>query len=142
MISLRRFALAILLASLVNTLLFTVVFRDSEAFLDGAALTVEYWMMPPLGLVAAVEFFSFAWTGAGLMLLMAIAKFAIPHAIPFQTARLLFVGVGAGVGWGLFGLWLESQLSMAVFGAVSALTFVLICPRWFAAWDKTVLAES
>ncbi len=142
MISMRCLALAILLASLANTLLFAVVFRDSEAFLDGAAMTAEYWMAPPIGLLVGVEFFSFAWTGAGLILLMAIAILAIPRGIPLLMAWLLFIGGGAVLGWGLFGLLLDDQLRMAIFGLVSALTFVLICPRWFAAWEKTALAES
>lgn len=142
MISLRRLTLAILLASLVNTLLFTVVFRDSEAFLDGAALTADYWMVAPLGLVAAVEFFSFAWTCAGLLLLLVICRAMIPHVVSGLPARVLFVGAGAALGWGLFGLLLEADWKMAVFGAIGALTFVLLCPRWFVAWNKTVLAES
>ena len=142
MISLRRFALAILLASLVNTFLFAVVFRDSAALFDRAGLTAEYWVVPPPSLVVVVAFFSFAWTLAGLILLLAFALIAIPSSVSVQTAKILFVLGGAGLGWGLFGLLLDSQLPMTVFGTVSALVYSSICPRWFAAWDKTGLAES
>ena len=142
MISLRRLALAILLASLVNTLLFTILFRDTDALLHGAALTAEYLMVPPIGLVAVVACFSLAWTSAGLLLLLAVGLLAIPQGIASLAAKLLFIGMGTGIGWVLFGLLFDSPLSMTVFGAVSALIFVLTCPQWFAAWDKRGLAES
>lgn len=142
MISLRRLSLVILLASLANTVLLTIVFRDTEALLDGAALNPDYWMLPPFAILVGVEFFSLAWTAAGLLLIMAICILAIPRRVSLGVAKLVFIAVGMVVGWGLFGLLLEAQLWMTVFGTVSAFIFVLICPNWFAAWDTSALAES
>ncbi|MEP0391547.1 MAG: hypothetical protein ABJ205_13080 [Erythrobacter sp.] len=132
MINQKRFLAAILLASIVNTILMVTVFRNGNAIWDGRAFETAYWIAyrPNLGSAVFVQFFSLGFTGSGLFLLLGIVHHLVPKFVSGWKAKVVFVAGGAGLGFAITKLLVQIEIGV-FFGAVTAVFFALFCLEWF-----------
>jgi len=132
MISQKRFLAAILLASIVNTILMVTVFRDGNAIWDGRAFESDYWSAyrPRVGWAIFVQFFSLGFTGTGLFLLLGICREIVPRFVSGWSAKGVLVAGGAGLGFIITTLLAQTEIGV-FFGGVTALFFAVLCPEWF-----------
>ena len=137
MISQKRFIAAILLASFVNTILMVTVFRDGNAIWDGRAFDADYWSayQPRLGLIIFVQFFSLGFTGTGLFLLLGICREIVRRFVSGWIAKGVFVAGGAGLGFLVTILLIQTEKGV-FFGGVTAVFFAVLCPDWFEKWQS------